>query len=98
MESAGRSNRALPDSYGDYVTLYVNSKPLTASTFIRNAGNSVLVPLNPGPNLVQITGDRDGGEGITLAVDLIDGGRTIQNYTNTPFPEGTTAQFYLFRK
>lgn len=79
---------------GDYVTLYVNGQAYTPSTFIRNAGNSVLVPLNPGANLVQIRGDRDGGGGVTLAADVSNQG----NMTNTPFPEGATAQFYIIRK
>lgn len=79
---------------GDMVTLYVNGQAYTPSTFIRNGGNSVLVPLNPGANLVQIRGDRDGGGGVTLAADVSNQG----NMTNTPFPEGATAQFYIIRK
>ena len=79
---------------GDHVTLFVNGKAYTQSVFIKNAGQSVLVPLNPGANLVQITGDRDGVGGITLAADVSGQG----NQSSSPMPEGGTAAFYIIRK
>lgn len=79
---------------GDHVTLTVNGQVYAPGVFLRNAGNSVLVPLNPGPNLVQIRGDRDGGGGITLAADV----STQGNMTNTPFPQGGVAMFYIVRR
>ena len=79
---------------GDYVTLSVNGQVLAPMVFLRNAGNSVLVPLNPGANLVQIYGDRDGGGGVTLAADVSSQG----NMTSSAFPEGATAMFYIIRR
>ncbi len=79
---------------GDYVTLSVNGQVYAPRVFLRNAGNSVLVPLNPGANLVQIYGERDGGGGVTLAADVSNQG----NATSTPFPEGATAMFYILRR
>ena len=79
---------------GDYVTLSVNGKVYAPRVFLRNAGNAVLVPLNPGANLVQIYGDRDGGGGVTLAADVSSQG----NMTSYPFPEGATAMFYIIRR
>ena len=72
---------------GDYVTLSVNGKVYAPRVFLKNSGNSVLVPLNPGANLVQIYGDRDGGGGVTLAADVSSQG----NMTSSAFPEGATA-------
>ncbi len=79
---------------GDYVTLSVNGKVYAPRVFLRNAGNAVLVPLNPGANLVQIYGDRDGGGGVTLAADVSSQG----NMTSSAFPEGATAMFYIIRR
>ncbi len=79
---------------GDYVTLSVNGEVYAPRVFLRNAGNSVLVPLNPGANLVQIYGDRDGGGGVTLAADVSSQG----NMTSSAFPEGATAMFYIIRR
>lgn len=79
---------------GDYVTLSVNGKVYAPRVFLRNAGNSVLVPLNPGANLVQIYGDRDGGGGVTLAADV----STQGNMTSSAFPQGATAMFYIIRR
>ncbi|MDJ0633709.1 MAG: hypothetical protein QNJ34_11030 [Xenococcaceae cyanobacterium MO_188.B29] len=79
---------------GDYVTLSVNGKVYAPNVFLRNAGTSVLVPLNPGANLVQIHGDRDGGGGVTLAADVSNQG----NMTSSAFPEGATAMFYILRR
>lgn len=79
---------------GDYVTVSVNGRVYATGVFLRNAGNSVHVPLKPGPNLVQIRGVRDGGGGVTLAADVSNQG----NMTNTPFPEGATAMFYILRR
>ena len=79
---------------GDYVTLSVNGKVYAPRVFLRNAGNSVLVPLNPGANLVQIYGDRDGGGGITLAADVSTSG----NMSSSPFSPGETAMFYIIRR
>ena len=79
---------------GDYVTLFVNGKAYTQSIFLTNAGQAILVPLNPGQNLVQITGDRDGGGGITLAADVSSQG----NMSSSPIPPGSTAAFYIIRK
>ena len=79
---------------GDYVTLSVNGRVYAPKVFLRNAGNSVLVPLNPGANLVQIYGDRDGGGGITLAADVSTSG----NISSSPFSPGETAMFYIIRR
>ncbi|MGK7938137.1 MAG: hypothetical protein AB4206_20420 [Xenococcaceae cyanobacterium] len=79
---------------GDYVTLSVNGQVYALRVFLKNAGNSVLVPLNPGANLVQIHGDRDGGGGVTLAADVSNQG----NMTSSAFPEGATAMFYIIRR
>ena len=79
---------------GDYVTLSVNGKVYAPRVFLKNAGNTVLVPLNPGANLVQIYGDRDGGGGVTLAADVSSQG----NMTSSAFPEGATAMFYIIRR
>ena len=79
---------------GDYVTLSVNGKVYAPRVFLRNGGNSVLVPLNPGANLVQIYGDRDGGGGVTLAADVLSQG----NMTSSAFPQGATAMFYIIRR
>ncbi|MGK7896267.1 MAG: hypothetical protein AB4372_22290 [Xenococcus sp. (in: cyanobacteria)] len=79
---------------GDYVTLSVNGKDYAPRVFLKNAGNTVLVPLNPGANLVQIFGDRDGGGGVTLAADVSNQG----NMTSSPFPQGSTAMFYIIRR
>ncbi len=79
---------------GDYVTNRVNGKVYAPRVFLKNAGNSVLVPLNPGANLVQIYGDRDGGGGVTLAADVSSQG----NMTSSPFPQGATAMFYIIRR
>lgn len=79
---------------GDYVTLSVNGKVYAPRVYLRNAGGSILVPLNPGANLVQIRGDRDGGGGITLAADVSNQG----NMTSSAIPEGGTAMFYILRK
>ena len=79
---------------GDYVTLSVNGLVYAPRVFLKNAGNSVLVPLNPGANLVQIYGDRDGGGGVTLAADVSSQG----NMTSSAFPEGATAMFYIIRR
>ena len=79
---------------GDFVTLFVNGKPYTQSTFLTNSGQAVRVPLNTGPNLVQITGDRDGGGGITLAADVSSQG----NMSSSPMPQGNTAAFYIIHK
>ena len=78
---------------GDYVTLSVNGRVYAPRVFLRNAGNSVLVPLKPGANLVQIYGDRDGGGGITLAADVSTSG----NMSSSPFSQGATAAFYIIR-
>ena len=79
---------------GDYVTLSVNGEVYAPRVFLRNAGNSVLVPLNPGANLVRIYGDRDGGGGVTLAADVSSQG----NMTSSAFPQGATAMFYIIRR
>ena len=79
---------------GDHVTLFVNGKAYTQSIFLTNAGQAVLVPLNPGANLVQITGDRDGVGGITLAADVTSQG----NMSSSPIPPGSTAAFYIIQK
>ena len=79
---------------GDYVTLSVNGKVYAPRVFLKNAGNTVLVPLNPGANLVQIYGDRDGGGGVTLAADVSNQG----NMTSSAFPQGATAMFYIIRR
>ncbi len=79
---------------GDYVTLSVNGRVYAPRVFLRNAGNSVLVPLKPGANLVQIYGDRDGGGGITLAADVSTSG----NMSSSPFPQGAMAMFYIIRR
>lgn len=78
---------------GDIVTLKVNGQVLAANVFLRNGGNSVLVNLHPGSNLVEIIGIRDGVGGITLAADV----STRGNLTRTPFPPGATAQFNIIR-
>ena len=78
---------------GDHVTLFVNGKAYTPSTLLTNAGQSVLVPLNLGANLVQITGDLDGGGGVTLAADVSSQG----NMSSSPIPVGSTAAFYIIR-
>lgn len=79
---------------GDYVTLLVYGRVYVSNMMLRNAGNSVAVDVNPGPNLVEIYGDHDGGGGVTLAADVSG----IGNATNTPFPEKTTASFYIIRR
>ena len=79
---------------GDYVTLSVNGRVYAPRVFLRNAGNSVLVTLNPGANLVEIRGERDGGGGVTLAADVSNQG----NMSNAPFPQGATAMFYIIRR
>ena len=79
---------------GDRVTLFVNGKAYTQSIFLTNAGQAVLVPLNPGQNLVQITGDRDGGGGITLAADVSSQG----NMSSSPIPVGSIAAFYVIQR
>ena len=79
---------------GDYVTLMVNGRVLASRVYLSNAGKSIPVPLNPGANLVQIYGDRDGGGGITLAADVSNQG----NMSSSPFPQGTTAAFYIIRR
>ncbi len=69
----------------------VKGKVYAPRVFLRNAGNAVLIPLNPGANLVQIYGDRDGGGGVTLAADVSSQG----NMTSSAFPERATAMFYI---
>ncbi len=61
---------------------------------LRNSANSIPVVFNAGANLVEINGIRDGGGGITLAAEV----STQGNMTNTPFPEGATAMFYILRR
>ena len=78
---------------GDIVTLKVNGQVVAANVFLRNGGNSVLVNLRAGSNLVELVGVRDGVGGITLAADVSDRG----NMTRTPFPPGATAQFNIIR-
>ncbi|MDJ0718736.1 MAG: hypothetical protein QNJ54_31675 [Prochloraceae cyanobacterium] len=78
---------------GDIVTLKVNGQVIAANVFLRNGGNSVPVNVRPGANLVEIYGVRDGVGGITLAADV----STQGNMTNTPFPPGATASFYIVR-
>ena len=79
---------------GDHVTLFVNGKAYTESTFLTNAGQSVVVPLNLGANFVQITGDLDGGGGVTLAAGVSN----QQNMSSSPMPVGSTAAFYIIRR
>ena len=79
---------------GDFVTVKVNGKVYANNFMLRNSANSIPVALNPGANLVEINGIRDGGGGITLAADVSNQG----NMTNTPFPVGATAMFYIVRR
>ena len=79
---------------GDFVTVKVNGRIYANSFMLRNSANSIPVALNPGANLVEINGIRDGGGGITLAADVSNQG----NMTNTPFPVGATAMFYIVRR
>ncbi len=79
---------------GDFVTVEVNGRVYAANFMLRNGANSIPVALNPGANLVKIHGIRDGGGGITLAADVSNQG----NITNTPFPVGATAMFYIVRR
>lgn len=79
---------------GDFVTVEVNGRIYAANMMLRNSANSIAVALNPGSNLVEIYGVRDGGGGITLAADASNQG----NLTNTPFPAGKTAMFYIMSR
>ena len=79
---------------GDFVTVEVNGRVYANNFMLRNSANSIPVGLNPGANLVEINGIRDGAGGITLAADVSNQG----NMTNTPFPEGATAMFYIVRR
>ena len=79
---------------GDFVTVKVNGKVYANNFMLRNSANSIPVALNAGANLVEINGIRDGGGGITLAADVSNQG----NMTNTPFPVGATAMFYIVRR
>lgn len=79
---------------GDYVTLYANGQALTSSFFITNAGQPINVALNPGANFIEITADKDGVGGITLAADVSNQG----NMASSPIPVGNTAAFYIIRR
>lgn len=79
---------------GDFVTVKVNGQVYANNFMLRNSANSIPVALNPGANLVEINGIRDGGGGITLAAAVSNQG----NMTNTPFPPGATAMFYIVRR
>lgn len=79
---------------GDFVTVMVNGQVYANNFMLRNSGNTVAVALNPGANLVEIFGNRDGGGGITLAAATSNQG----NITDTPFPEGASAKFYIFSR
>lgn len=79
---------------GDFVTVMVNGQVYANNFMLRNSGNTVAVALNPGANLVEIYGNRDGGGGITLAAATNNQG----NITDTPFPEGASAKFYIFSR
>lgn len=79
---------------GDFVTVKVNGRVYANNFMLRNSANSIPVTLNAGANLVEISGIRDGGGGITLAADVSNQG----NMTNAPFPVGATAMFYILRR
>ena len=79
---------------GDFVTVKVNGRVYANNFMLRNSATSIPVTVNAGANLVEINGIRDGGGGITLAADVSNQG----NMTNTPFPVGATAMFYIVRR
>ncbi len=79
---------------GDFVTVKVNGRVYANNFMLRNSANSIPVALNPGANLVEINGIRDGGGGITLAAAVSNQG----NMTNIPFPVGATAMFYIVQR
>jgi len=78
---------------GDYVSLIVNGQTYASNHFILNRGNVMVVPLNPGPNRVDIVGLKDGGGGITLEVNVSG----VGNINRRPIPEGVTASFIINR-
>lgn len=79
---------------GDHVTLYVNGEALTSSFLITNAGQPINVALNPGPNFIEITADKDGVGDITLAADVSSQG----NMASSTIPVGSKAAFYIIRR
>ncbi|MDJ0681444.1 MAG: hypothetical protein QNJ18_16440 [Xenococcaceae cyanobacterium MO_167.B52] len=79
---------------GDYVTLKVNGKVVANNQMIRNYGKVIMLNLQPGRNLVEIVGVKDGRGGITLEANIAG----VGNVNNRPIPEGRTASFIINRK
>ena len=82
------------DEDGDFVTLLVNGQVITNYQQIWNRGQVFMVPLQPGENVVEIIGDKDGTGGITLEVNVAG----IGNVNSRPIDEGSTASFIITRQ
>lgn len=82
------------DEDGDFVTLLVNGQVITNYQQIWNRGQVFMVPLQPGENVVEIIGDKDGTGGITLEVNVAG----IGNVNSRPIDEGSTASFVITRQ
>ncbi len=82
------------DEDGDFITLRVNGRDYATNLLIRNSGKTILVPLEPGQNRVEIVGVKDGQGGITLEANVAG----IGNVNSRPIPEGSTAAFTITRE
>ena len=82
------------DEDGDFVTLIVNGQVITNYQQIWNRGQVFMVPLQPGNNVVEIIGDKDGTGGITLEANVAG----VGNVNSQPIPEGSRASFIITRQ
>jgi hypothetical protein len=79
---------------GDYINLIVNGILHLSHQLLLNQPIVITVPLQPGPNYIDIVGIRDGHGGITTEIN-VDG---IATLTNSTIPVGGITRFLIMRQ